>query len=177
MHDNYTITYDSKYYKPISEKMFAMLPKSLQKKKHRSWQFKNTLAGLMLGYGSLYNHSDDPNAEVWWGACETFIMESLKDIKAGEEIFIDYGSDYWEASGGIPIDKKNLDGTLAENKKDKKKKTKAKSALYKDPNEEVKKASGAAKKVTTVCKKKPSSSSKAEKKVTKVTTKVKKHKQ
>lgn len=54
---------------------------------------------LALGYGSLYNHGDDPNAS--WKLNEEldmFEFYAVKDIKAGEEILIRYGNkEYWEA--------------------------------------------------------------------------------
>ena len=51
---------------------------------------------LPLGYGSVYNHSNNPNAN--WRHCElpmVFDFYSLKDIKKGEEICTYYGSSYW----------------------------------------------------------------------------------
>ena len=35
---------------------------------------------LMLGYGSLYNHSDDPNAEYTWEADDAYAFTALRDI-------------------------------------------------------------------------------------------------
>ena len=49
------------------------------------------------GYGSLYNHSTEPNAD-WRENFEngTFEFYATKDINVGEEIFIYYGGvDYW----------------------------------------------------------------------------------
>lgn len=49
------------------------------------------------GYGSLYNHSDNANAD-WRENFEknTFEYYAVKDIEIGEEIFIYYGGvDYW----------------------------------------------------------------------------------
>lgn len=60
---------------------------------------KITKLVMALGYGSLYNHSDDPNAN--WrlnNEINMFEFYSVKDIKAGEEILIYYGDkDYWRA--------------------------------------------------------------------------------
>ena len=50
----------------------------------------------MLGYGSLYNHSFTPNADIDYNVknVENFLQfEAIKDIKAGEEIFFDYEFD------------------------------------------------------------------------------------
>jgi SET domain-containing protein len=51
---------------------------------------------IMLGYGSLYNHSFTPNADIDYNVknVENFLQfEAIKDIKAGEEIFFDYEFD------------------------------------------------------------------------------------
>ena len=52
---------------------------------------------LALGYGSLYNHSNDPNA-FWVSDIENRIFKfvSNREIKQGEEIFVWYGDvSYW----------------------------------------------------------------------------------
>jgi SET domain-containing protein len=50
-----------------------------------------------LGFGSLYNHSDVPNA--YWRSNfdkKTFEFVSYREILPGEEIFVWYGGDnYW----------------------------------------------------------------------------------
>ena len=49
------------------------------------------------GYGSLYNHSDPPNA-YWISDVErrTFKFVASRDILPGEEIFVWYGDmNYW----------------------------------------------------------------------------------
>lgn len=48
---------------------------------------------VMLGYGSLYNHSRNPNAEVDYDTKESqnfLFFKALKEINAGEEIVFDY---------------------------------------------------------------------------------------
>ncbi|WP_078544917.1 SET domain-containing protein [Litchfieldia alkalitelluris] len=49
---------------------------------------------LLLGYGMLFNHSYKPNAfyEISFEK-HTFDYYAYKDIKAGEEIFINYNGD------------------------------------------------------------------------------------
>lgn len=52
---------------------------------------ENYGCAIALGYGSLYNHSDEPNADFildYDNNCIDF--EAIHDIKAGEEIMIDY---------------------------------------------------------------------------------------
>jgi uncharacterized protein len=51
---------------------------------------------IMLGYGSLYNHSKHPNAEINYNARQAkdyLFFKALKNIKAGEEIVYDYQFD------------------------------------------------------------------------------------
>ena len=53
---------------------------------------------LAWGYGSLYNHSETPNA-YWRSNLErdTFEFVANKNIEEGEEIFVWYGNvDYWQ---------------------------------------------------------------------------------
>ena len=51
----------------------------------------------VLGYGMMYNHSDTPNAE--WEIDDDDIQfvrfTALKSISDGEEIFQNYGDEYW----------------------------------------------------------------------------------
>lgn len=55
------------------------------------WGKDHSEAAIALGYGSLYNHSDRPNAEITLDLDkETIDIISLKDIKVGDEITIDY---------------------------------------------------------------------------------------
>jgi len=54
---------------------------------------------IALGYISIYNHSDNNNAE-WLTSEQGIYIKTLKDIKIFEEIFIHYGDAYW--SGGWP---------------------------------------------------------------------------
>ena len=52
---------------------------------------------VALGYGSLYNHSDNANS-FWISDLEnrTFKFISNREIKKGEEIFVWYGDvNYW----------------------------------------------------------------------------------
>ena len=56
-----------------------------------AWPGKEEGACVALGYGSLYNHSFKPNADVIFDIDEkTIVIKALKKIKAHQEIFIDY---------------------------------------------------------------------------------------
>lgn len=50
---------------------------------------KKTVA-IALGYGSIYNHSFSPNARYYDGPGRTKVFMALQDIKAGEEITVNY---------------------------------------------------------------------------------------
>lgn len=51
---------------------------------------------MVLGYGMLYNHKDEPNTK-WDFNFKNLIGDvvAVKPIKAGEEIFVSYGSKYF----------------------------------------------------------------------------------
>lgn len=58
------------------------------------YDFDDEVAMLGLGYAGLYNHSSDPNVE-WVKDSVNMVMKhfTTRDIKAGEELFIDYGEE------------------------------------------------------------------------------------
>jgi hypothetical protein len=49
--------------------------------------------GLSLGYGSIYNHSETPSAKYQMHLPDVMEFFALREIKAGEEITIDYRGD------------------------------------------------------------------------------------
>jgi hypothetical protein len=57
---------------------------------------KPGMYGLVLGYGSLYKHSDTPNCSYAYNRAnrQMYFMAS-RPIQAQEELTIDYGKDYW----------------------------------------------------------------------------------
>ncbi len=57
-------------------------------------------AALALGYGSLYNHSYQPNARYDDVGRLTKVFSALRDINAGEEITVNYN--------GEPADKQPM---------------------------------------------------------------------
>ena len=57
------------------------------------YEFKDGL-GIALGYGSLFNHNDNPN--VAWKVLEKekcILFWAIKDIPPDQQLFIDYGYD------------------------------------------------------------------------------------
>jgi len=51
---------------------------------------------LALGYGSVYNHSKNPNTKIKLNfENETMTIYSIRKIEKNEEIFVSYGPKYW----------------------------------------------------------------------------------
>jgi uncharacterized protein len=57
---------------------------------------------LMLGYGSLYNSSEDPNAEYVYMDDDAYAFIALRDIAAGEQVTISYGEEWWRTRDQEP---------------------------------------------------------------------------
>ncbi len=58
------------------------------------WGEEEKMGAIALGFGSIYNHSDSPNAECLPDAENlTFDFYALRDIKPGEEILTHYLGD------------------------------------------------------------------------------------
>lgn len=55
------------------------------------WGEQSDQCAIALGYGSLYNHSEDPNAVFEPDFTDdTIVFIAQRDISAGEEITVDY---------------------------------------------------------------------------------------
>jgi uncharacterized protein len=58
---------------------------------------------IILGYGCVYNHSSKHNADYWSDDDKNVIVfTARRKIKKDEEIFINYGRQYWKARGKTP---------------------------------------------------------------------------
>lgn len=58
---------------------------------------KPGMFGLVLGYGSIYKHSDEPNVEYAYNrANRQMYFKAARIIQAHEELTINYGKDYWQ---------------------------------------------------------------------------------
>lgn len=56
----------------------------------------NGMTALVLGYGAIYNHSNSPNASYHFDTKRmTTTFYALHEIRAGEEITISYGKDWF----------------------------------------------------------------------------------
>ncbi len=57
--------------------------------------------GVFTGYGSIYNHSEDPNADYNISISKKLAtIKADRTIKKGEELFVSYGEE-WFSSRGI----------------------------------------------------------------------------
>jgi uncharacterized protein len=57
---------------------------------------------LVLGYGMLYNHSENPNVEYVQDDPSTMRFLALRTVRPGDELTIDYGEEWWETRGLKP---------------------------------------------------------------------------
>lgn len=81
----------------------------------------NRKYAVFLGYGSIYNHSDEPNADYFINAKRKIAtFKADKAIAKGEEILVSYG-DKWFSSRGMKA-KMQKPKTLKKKRKVKKKK-------------------------------------------------------
>ncbi len=57
------------------------------------FQWGRGKVAVALGYGSLYNHSYEPNARYDDQRRQTKVFKAIRDITAGEEITVNYNGD------------------------------------------------------------------------------------
>ncbi len=58
------------------------------------FEYTNKEFAVVLGYGSIYNHSYKPNAQYRFNfRKKVMVVRAIKKIKMGEEIFINYN--FW----------------------------------------------------------------------------------
>lgn len=75
-----------------------------------SFEWGEGTVALALGYGSLYNHSYDPNARCDVEGDRTKVFTALRDIAPGEEITINYNG---EPDDRTPVWFQVVDGRAA----------------------------------------------------------------
>ncbi len=60
--------------------------------------------GVVLGYGSVYGHSNDPNVTFAYNKKnKQMYFIAKRFIKAGEELTINYGDEYWTQRSGFGV--------------------------------------------------------------------------
>lgn len=63
------------------------------------WKVDTLEIAVAFGYGSLYNHSDEPNAHYWMDYdAKTIVFYALRDIAADEEVSFNYNGNSTEKS-------------------------------------------------------------------------------
>ncbi len=58
-------------------------------------RYDDTRHAMMLGYGAIFNHSDNHSANWNFVDDKTIRITANKDIKKDQEIFVNYGTQYW----------------------------------------------------------------------------------
>lgn len=80
---------------------------------------KNKRYAMFTGYGSIYNHSQDPNADYFLNITKRVArIKAERDIKKGEEILISYG-DHWFKDRGYEPNEANDEKKIVTRKKKK----------------------------------------------------------
>jgi SET domain-containing protein len=57
---------------------------------------------VAMGYGMLFNHSSNPNVAYYREDASTgteLVIYALRDVRKGEELFYNYGDDWWSTRG------------------------------------------------------------------------------
>lgn len=71
------------------------------KLRHYDIAYKDGEFAVMLGYASIYNHSDNNNAYWYFDDTEDLIyVKTNRDIEPDEEVFVNYGPNYWTNKTG-----------------------------------------------------------------------------
>ncbi len=90
---------------PLREEDTAHIDETVLTKYYFGW--KDETNCIVLGYGSLYNHSDNPNAEYRRNFADHVLeFYALRDIREEEEITIKYNQGDREL---LPKDDEHLD--------------------------------------------------------------------
>jgi uncharacterized protein len=58
---------------------------------------------LVLGWGSLFNHSFEHNTEYWHDTDRDLIVfHTIKAVPAGTQLFVNYGKEWWSSREVTP---------------------------------------------------------------------------
>lgn len=83
----------------------ALLEKTIMGKYYYEWTKKHH--AIVLGYGSLLNHSYEPNLKYFfYYKQERLVYKAIRDIQAGEELTINYN---WDPDNKDPVDPEHVD--------------------------------------------------------------------
>ena len=79
---------------PVPRKEIKHLKKTILLNYYFEWGRKARSAAIVLGYGSLYNHSFAPNARYYSNIDDnTLDIVALEDIPVGKEITVNYNGE------------------------------------------------------------------------------------
>jgi len=73
---------------------------------------------IMLGYGSIYNHSDDNNSSWDFNEIPEIVVKAIRDIEKGEEVCVSYGKIYWNFRNDKNISTGINEGTARDESRD-----------------------------------------------------------
>lgn len=87
----------------IIEECYALPITTLQKELNNYYFTDGKKNILALGYGSIYNHAHENNAAFGYHAENALlIFTASRTIQLGEEIFIDYGKEWFKSRRLLP---------------------------------------------------------------------------
>ena len=70
---------------------------------HEALEEESEYYSLPLGWGSIFNHADEHNTEYWHDTeRDLIVFHTIKNVSAGEQLFINYGKDWWETRECTP---------------------------------------------------------------------------
>lgn len=76
---------------PLTEKDWKSIKNTRLESYVFAWGKNGRYVAVPLGYGGLFNHSDDPNMSFWLNQLEKSItFRAKRDIAASEQLTIDY---------------------------------------------------------------------------------------
>jgi SET domain-containing protein len=82
----------------IIEECYIIISRGGDRKLEDYYFDVNGKYGLFTGFGIIYNHSDDPNADYHINAKRKLTtFKANRTIKKGEEIFISYGEEWFSS--------------------------------------------------------------------------------
>lgn len=83
----------------LIEECYLILAKGSTKGAFEDFYFDlNGKNALLLGYGSIYNHSDDANADYFFNAKKRIArIKADRTIQKDEEIFLSYGDEWFSS--------------------------------------------------------------------------------
>lgn len=86
----------------VIEECYALIRENMSDLKDIVFQVKDesNTSAVVLGYGSIYNHSPTANADFILDPDKSiFRFTALRDIQPGEEVFVNYGKDWFGNRG------------------------------------------------------------------------------